>query len=79
MCCTEERNGAVAFLTSNLSVLSSNPIKSPIVSLRKKLNTHCLVLVGSRNGFLRDFTIKLKINGGPYGTSTIMSKKFKTL
>jgi len=35
-------------------------IKAPVVSLSKKLYSCCLVLVGSRNGFERDFTIKLK-------------------
>ena len=27
------------------------PSKAPVVSLSKKLHPHCLVLVGSRNGF----------------------------
>ena len=44
------------------------PSKAPAVSLSKKLYSHCLVLVGSRNGFKRDlhkqiiacFTIELK-------------------
>jgi len=30
------------------------------VSLVKKLNTHCTVLVGSKNGLERDFTNELK-------------------
>jgi len=47
-------------LTRNVSVVSSRPIKDPVVSLSKKYYTHCLVLVGSRNGFERDFTITLK-------------------
>ena len=42
--------------------------KAPVVSLSKTLCSHCLVLVGSRNGFERDlhkkiiafFTIELK-------------------
>ena len=34
--------------------------KAPVVSLSKKLYPYCLVLVGSRNGFERDFTIELK-------------------
>ena len=39
----------------------TNTIKdSNIVSLSKKLYSHCLALVSSRNGFQRDFTIKLK-------------------
>ena len=44
------------------------PSKAPVVSLSKKLYSHCLVLVGSRNGLERDlqnqksacFTIELK-------------------
>ena len=34
--------------------------KAPVVSLSKKLYPYCLVLVGSRNGFKREFTIELK-------------------
>ena len=30
------------------------PSKAPVVSLSKKLYSHCLVLVGPRNGFGRD-------------------------
>jgi len=30
------------------------PSRSPVVSLSKKLYSHCLVLVGSRNGLKRD-------------------------
>ena len=37
-----------------LSVVSSNSIKGPVVSLSKKLYSNCLVLVGSRNGFEPD-------------------------
>ena len=36
------------------------PSKAPIVSLSKKLYPYCLVLVGYRNGFERDITIKLE-------------------
>ena len=36
------------------------PSESPVVSLSKKLYPYCLVLVGSKNGFERDFTIELK-------------------
>ena len=36
------------------------PSKCPVVSLNKKLYPYCLALVGSRHGFKRDFTIKLK-------------------
>ena len=49
----------VARLTRNVEVVGSNPIKG-IVSLSKKLYPNCLVLVGSMNGFERDFTIELK-------------------
>ena len=35
------------------------PSKTPVVSLSKKQYPYCLVLVGSRNGFERDFTIEL--------------------
>jgi len=35
------------------------PLKAPVISLSKKLNSHCLVLVSSRNWFERDFTIEL--------------------
>jgi len=34
--------------------------KAPSVFLSKKLYPHWWVLVGSRNGFERDFTIELK-------------------
>ena len=63
----------VARLTPNVEIVGSSPIKSPRcfleqetlplllnVSLSKKLYPCCLVLVGSRNGFERDFTIELK-------------------
>jgi len=33
--------------------------KVPVVSLSKKLYHYCLVLVGSRNGFEREFTLEL--------------------
>ena len=36
------------------------PSNAPVVSLSKKLYPYCLILVGSRNGFERDFTIELK-------------------
>ena len=44
----------------DVKVVGSSPIKVPVVSLSKKLDPYCLVLVGSRNGFERDITIKLK-------------------
>ena len=53
----------VARLTLNVEVVDSGPIEAPhppIVSLSKKRYPHCLVLVGSRNGFERDFTIEFK-------------------
>jgi len=34
-------------------------LKAPVVSLSKKLYPYCLVLVGSRNRFKRDFTFEL--------------------
>jgi len=46
-----------ARLTLNVEAVGS---KAPVVSLSKKLNPYCLVLVGSRNGFERDFTIELE-------------------
>ena len=49
----------VAHLTLNRSVVSFNPV----VSLGKRLYHHCLVLVGSGNGFKRNFAIKLIIEG----------------
>ena len=39
--------------------------KAIVVSLSMKLYHHCLALVGSRNGFERDFTIELKSMVGP--------------
>jgi len=47
-------------VTRNVEVMGSIPIKGPVVSLSKKLYPYYLVLVGSRNGFEREFTIKLK-------------------
>ena len=40
------------------------PLKASVVSLTKKLYPNCLALVGSRNGFERDFTIELKLIEG---------------
>ena len=48
---------SVAHLTRNVEVVGSSPVKVP---LSKKLHPYCLVLVGFRNGFERDFTIELK-------------------
>jgi len=45
---------------TNINHPSSPIIKAPVFSLSKKLDHYCLVLVGSRNGFERDFTIELK-------------------
>ena len=36
------------------------PSKVPIISFIKNSYPHCLVLVRSRNGFERDFTMELK-------------------
>ena len=60
---TDTRGGVaqwVARLTHNVEVVGSSPIKAPVVSLSKKLYPYCFVLVGTRNGFERDFTIDLK-------------------
>jgi len=38
---------------------ASDLTKAPVVSLSKKLYSHCLVLVGSRNSLELEFTIKL--------------------
>jgi len=43
-----------------LEVVGSSPIKDPVVYLSKIRYPYCLVLVGSRNGFERDFTIELQ-------------------
>ena len=53
------RSGFVP-LTRNVEVGVRAPSKSPVVSLSKKFYPYCLVLVGSKNGFERDFTIELK-------------------
>ena len=50
----------VARLTCNVRSLVRAPSKAPIVYLSKKLYPYCLVLVGARNRFERDFTIELK-------------------
>ena len=50
----------VARLTPNRSLWDRTPSKAPVFPLGKKLYPHCLVLVGSRNGFEHEFTIKLK-------------------
>ena len=49
-----------ASLTRNVDVVGSSPIKAPVVFLSKKHYPYCLELVGSRNGFDRDFTFELK-------------------
>ena len=55
------RRGAVgARLTRNVEVVGSSPMKSPRCFLEQEILPYCLVLVGYRNGFERDFTIKLK-------------------
>ena len=41
--------------------MSLNPIKFPVVSLSKKLNPHCSVLVGSRNTFKQGVVNRRKI------------------
>ena len=60
---TDTRGGVpqwVACLTCNVEVAGSSPVKAPVVSLNKTLYPYCLVLVGSRNRFERDFKIELK-------------------
>ena len=48
-------------LTNQLHAHTFNCLASPSgVSFSKKLHPYCLVLVGSRNEFERDFTIELK-------------------
>ena len=49
-------------------------IKLLFVSLSTRLYPHCLVLVGSRNGFEGHFTIK--INWGPYGSQICLLVKY---
>ena len=44
-----------------VEVVGSSPIKGLRCFIeQEKLYPYCLVLVGSRNGFERDFTIELK-------------------
>ena len=52
------RSGLHVWLVMWLSWVRA-PSKDPVVSLSKKLYHYCLVLVGSRNGFERDFTIEI--------------------
>ena len=47
----------IARLTRNVEVVGSSPINCFIE--QETLPLYCLVLVGSRNGFERDFTIQL--------------------
>ena len=50
----------VARLTRNVEVVGSSPIKKPPLFPWARNYPYCFVLVGSRNGFERDFTIELK-------------------
>ena len=50
----------VARLTRNVEVVGSSPIKGPRCFIEQETLPLCLVLVGSRNGFERDFTIEQK-------------------
>jgi len=52
--------GGVEQWVARLSSWVRVPSNAPVVSLSKKLYPYCLILVGSRNGFERDFTIELK-------------------
>ena len=49
----------VSRLTRNVEVVGSSPIRGPRCFLEQEtlLNAYCFVLVDSRNGFERDFTI----------------------
>ena len=40
---------SVAHLIVIVQLLVLTPLKAPVISLSKKLNSHCLVLVSSRN------------------------------
>jgi len=44
-----------------VGVIDTVLFKAPAVSLSKKLYPLCLVLVGSKKGLKRDFTIQTKI------------------
>ena len=48
---------AVTYITHSSS-------KALVVSLSKQRYSHCVVLVGSRNGIERDFTIELEYIAG---------------
>jgi len=50
--------------TRNLSVLGLNVVKGSPCFLEHEIVSHCLVLVGSKNRFKRDFFIKLKLIEG---------------
>ena len=50
----------VARLPRNVEVVGSSPIQRPRCFLGQETLPYCLVLVDSRNGFQRDFTIGLK-------------------
>ena len=47
----------VARRTRNVEIVGSSPIKGPSCFLEQETLPCCLVLVGSRNAFERDFTI----------------------
>jgi len=47
-------------LTRNVEVVGSSPIKGPRCFFEQELYPFYLVLIGSSNGFKRDFTIELK-------------------
>ena len=49
----------LSWCNRNRSVVGLNPTKDHY-TLSKKLYHHCLVQVGSRNGFERDFIVELK-------------------
>ena len=55
-----KRQQWVARLTRNVKVVGSSPIKGARCFLEQETYPCCLVLVGFRKGFERDFTIELK-------------------
>jgi len=57
------------WLALGVEVVGSSPIKGPRCFIEQKLYPYCLVLVGSRNGFERDFS-RTNIHWGPCGRFT---------
>ena len=62
-CCNQIQGAAWRsglHLTRYVEVVGSSPIKGPHSFFEQETLPLCLVLIGSRNGFERDFTIELK-------------------